>query len=80
MAVARPSRRKKVGTDPNIVFASVEQIHQARMEAGRIESRSGSADQGDLVLCWVEWIATYGVEEHGCVREPRFAKWFMSDL
>ena len=37
LEVARPSRRKKVVTDPNSVFASIEQIHQAQIDAGRIE-------------------------------------------
>jgi 4-hydroxybenzoate polyprenyltransferase len=36
LEVARPSRRKKVVTDPNSVFATIEQIHQAQIDAGRI--------------------------------------------
>jgi hypothetical protein len=36
LEVARPSRRKKVVTDPNVQFATIEQIHQAQIEAGRI--------------------------------------------
>jgi hypothetical protein len=36
LEVARPSRRKKVVTDPNVQFATIEQIHQAQIDAGRI--------------------------------------------
>jgi hypothetical protein len=36
LEVARPSKRKKVVTDPNVQFATIEQIHQAQIEAGRI--------------------------------------------
>ena len=37
LEVARPSKRKKVVMDPNSVFASIEQIHQAQIDAGRIK-------------------------------------------
>lgn len=37
LEAARPSKRKKVVMDPNDVFASIEQIHQAQIAAGRIE-------------------------------------------
>ena len=37
LEVAGPSKRKKVVTDPNSVFASIEQIHQAQIDAGHIE-------------------------------------------
>jgi hypothetical protein len=37
LEVARPSRRKRVVTYPNIQFATIEQIYQAQIDAGRIE-------------------------------------------
>jgi hypothetical protein len=37
LEVARPSKRKKVVTDPNTIFALIEQIHQAQIDVGRIE-------------------------------------------
>ena len=37
LEVARPSKKKKVVVDPNSLFASIEQIHQAQIDAGRIE-------------------------------------------
>lgn len=37
LELARPSKRKKVVVDANELFASIEQIHQAQIEAGRID-------------------------------------------
>lgn len=62
------------------MFASTERIHQAHIEAGRIEGslaeecRLEVQHQRVPVLCWVEEIATYGLDEDGCVGEPRVAQ------
>ena len=57
LEVARPSRRKKVVTDPNRVFASIEDIHQAQIDAGRIDDpiaeESGSESTESEVSCIV---------------------------
>src|SRR3954469_499177 len=37
LEIARPSKRKKVVPDPNCLFATIEQIRQAQIDAGRIE-------------------------------------------
>ncbi|KAK4139149.1 uncharacterized protein C8A04DRAFT_16115, partial [Dichotomopilus funicola] len=37
LEAAWPSKRKRVQTDPNTVFASIEQVYRAQIEAGRIE-------------------------------------------
>ncbi|AEO53695.1 hypothetical protein MYCTH_41181, partial [Thermothelomyces thermophilus ATCC 42464] len=37
LEVARPSKRKRVVTDPNEQFAMMKQIHQAQVKAGRVE-------------------------------------------
>ncbi|KAK4232970.1 hypothetical protein C8A03DRAFT_19857, partial [Achaetomium macrosporum] len=54
---ARPSRRKKVVLDPNSQFASIEQIHQVQIEAGRIEDsiaqESGSESAESEISCIV---------------------------
>ncbi|KAL2168932.1 hypothetical protein VTG60DRAFT_6702 [Thermothelomyces hinnuleus] len=44
LGAAQPSKRK-VATDPNEQFASIEQIHQAQVEAGRIED-PGAEESG----------------------------------
>jgi 4-hydroxybenzoate polyprenyltransferase len=57
LEVARPSRRKKVVTDPNSVFASIEDIHRAQIDAGRIDDpvaeESGSESAESEVSCIV---------------------------
>lgn len=35
--MAKPLKRKKVVLDPNEKFATIEQIYNAQVEAGRIE-------------------------------------------
>ncbi|KAK4139519.1 uncharacterized protein C8A04DRAFT_15791, partial [Dichotomopilus funicola] len=54
---ARPSKRKRVQTDPNTLFASIEQVHRAQIEAGRIEDtmaeESGSESGGSEASCIV---------------------------
>src|SRR4051812_20767236 len=37
LEAVRPPKRKKVVTNPNTLFATIEQIHQAQIDAGRIE-------------------------------------------
>jgi len=57
LEAARPSKRKKVVMDPNDVFASIEQIHQAQIDAGRIEDstaeESGSESTESDAFCIV---------------------------
>jgi 4-hydroxybenzoate polyprenyltransferase len=57
LEVARPSKRKKVVVDPNNLFASIEQIHQAQIDAGRIEGsvaeESGSESAESDASCIV---------------------------
>ncbi|KAK4222708.1 hypothetical protein QBC38DRAFT_518634 [Podospora fimiseda] len=60
LEAARPSKRRKVVTDPNSQFASIEQIHRAQIEAGRIEDSSAEESEAEKV---------------GWVHKPRFAKW-----
>ena len=45
LEAARPSRRKRVVPDPNKKFASIEQVHRAQIEVGRIEE-SGNEESG----------------------------------
>jgi seryl-tRNA synthetase len=37
LEAVKKTKRKKVAVDPNTVFASIEQIHRAQVEVGRIE-------------------------------------------
>jgi hypothetical protein len=57
LEVARPSKRKKVVVDPNNLFASIEQIHQAQIDAGQIEGsvaeESGSESAESDASCIV---------------------------
>ncbi len=57
LEAAQPSKRKRVKTDPNILFASIEQVHKAQIEAGRIEGtvaeESGSESGGSMASCIV---------------------------
>ncbi|KAK4141199.1 uncharacterized protein C8A04DRAFT_14287, partial [Dichotomopilus funicola] len=57
LEAARPSKRKRVQTDPNTLFVSIEQIHRTQIEAGRIEDtmaeESGSESGGSEASCIV---------------------------
>ena len=57
LEAARPSKRKKVVIDPNDMFASIEQIHQAQIDVGRIEDstaeESGSESTESDASCIV---------------------------
>ena len=45
LEAAQPSKRKRVVTDPNERFATIQQIHQAQIEAGRI--KEPAAEESD---------------------------------
>ena len=51
------TKRKKVVPDPNTQFASIEQVHKAQIEAGRIEDsiaeESGSESSDSDASCIV---------------------------
>jgi hypothetical protein len=49
LEVARPSKRKKVVTDPNVQFATIEQIHQAQIEVGRIEASMAEESESESI-------------------------------
>ena len=40
----RPTKRRKVVPDPNTIFSTIEDIHKAQVEAGRIEVESEEED------------------------------------
>jgi hypothetical protein len=62
LEAARPSRRKRVVPDPNKQFTSIEQVHQAQIEAGRIEEstieesgpESIESDSSCIVVGWID--------------------------
>ena len=60
MEEARPRKRRRVKTSPNLKFADIEAIHRAQIEAGEIESdldeSNGSenpVDEADCIIVGV---------------------------
>ncbi|KAL2152921.1 hypothetical protein VTH82DRAFT_4076 [Thermothelomyces myriococcoides] len=50
--MAKPLKRKKVVLDPNEKFATIEQIYNAQVEAGRIEKPTDEESDSEKHSPW----------------------------